>query len=62
MSKWIPVTERLPEKDKRVIVTGMMFGMWEINIDSWNGERWDKYGGYVSAWMNLPEPYRESEE
>lgn len=59
---WIPCSERLPEIDKRVIVTGTMWGMWEVDIDRWNGERWVKYGGYVSAWMPLPEPYKESEE
>lgn len=62
MSEWIPVTERLPDKDKRVIVTGTMWGKWEVDIDRWNGERWVKYGGYVSAWQPLPEPYEESEE
>ena len=59
--KWIPCSERLPEIDKRVIVTGTMWGMWEVDIDRWNGERWVKYCGYVSAWMPLPEPYKESD-
>ena len=59
--KWIPVTERLPEIDKRVIVTGTMWGLWEVDIDRWNGERWVKYGGYVSAWQPIPEPYEESD-
>lgn len=60
--KWIPCSKRLPEIDKRVIVTGTMWGMWEVDIDRWNGERWVKYGGYVSAWMPLPEAYREDGE
>lgn len=62
MSEWIPVSERLPDKDKRVLVTGTFWGRFEVNIDTWNGERWFNYGGYVSAWQPLPEPYRESEE
>lgn len=60
--EWISVNERLPEIDKRVIVTSARWGSWEIDIDSWNGKRWVKYGGYVLAWMPLPKPYGERSE
>jgi hypothetical protein len=64
---WIPVSERLPEKNKDVITTVKysgfmgMYGRWlkTVFIDGygeWNGEC---IGGEVIAWMPLPEPYKE---
>ena len=64
---WIPVSERLPEKNKDVITTVKysgfmgMYGRWlkTAFIDGygeWNGEC---IGGEVIAWMPLPEPYKE---
>lgn len=66
---WIPVSERLPEKNKDVITTVKysgfmgMYGRWlkTAFIDGygeWNGEC---IGGEVIAWMYLPEPYKEDE-
>lgn len=64
---WIPVSERLPEKNKDVITTvkysGFM-GMYGMRLKTafiddygeWNGEC---IGGEVIAWMYLPEPYKE---
>jgi len=56
---WVPVKERLPEKETYVIacfedgfITGVEFGEdgeWELWQDS----------GDVVAWMPLPEPYKE---
>ena len=64
---WIPVSERLPEKNKDVITTVKysgfmgMYGRWlkTAFIDGygeWNGEC---IGGEVIAWMPLPKPYKE---
>ena len=64
---WIPVSERLPEKNKDVITTVKysgfmgMYGRWlkTAFIDDygeWNGEC---IGGKVVAWMPLPKPYKE---
>lgn len=64
---WIPVSERLPEKNKDVIATVKysgfmgMYGRWlkTAFIDDygeWNGEC---IGGEVIAWIPLPEPYKE---
>lgn len=64
---WIPVSERLPEKNKDVITTVKysgfmgMYGRWlkTAFIDGygeWNGAC---IGGEVIAWMYLPEPYKE---
>ncbi len=59
--RWIPVSERLPEKDGRYLVTCTKWGAWEVD---WNifykkpreGWLWEQD---VSAWMPLPEPYKE---
>ena len=59
-SAWIPVTERLPERDKEVIVTDIETidtyqsryvgnGYWECD----NGTLKNR----IIAWMPLPEPY-----
>ncbi len=66
--QWIPVSERLPEEHKEVLTCGL--GGY-IEIQSFE----DSYGGYwenqkgdwsdldeITAWMPLPEPYKESEE
>ena len=64
---WIPVSVRLPEKNKDVITTVKysgfmgMYGRWlkTAFIDGygeWNGEC---IGGEVIAWMPLPKPYKE---
>lgn len=62
--KWIPCSERLPEKDELVLAT-----VWNDVVIAWR----NRYGGWESAedmyekgdviaWMPLPEPYREERE
>ena len=63
---WIPVTERLPEHHKEVLVTGVsaisgkkVYSVKVWDVDRWRPEsapsiRWD-------AWMPLPEAYRPEE-
>lgn len=73
-SGWIPVTERLPEDDKYIMVSFDNFtlpdiGRYEVDKDG-NGafypgddeKSYTAYDLYVNAWIPLPEPYRESEE
>lgn len=70
--RWIPVSERLPEEPKeKEIFDSKPLELYLVSIkgDSypfrafWNGKfftnGWQKCD--VTAWMPLPEPYRESE-
>lgn len=58
--KWIPVTERLPERGAEVIVCShrmilpVVFttNFWDTNHDNWLG---------ITHWMPLPEPQKEVE-
>ena len=70
--QWIPVTERLPEKEGRYLVTIESGRVVEIDwgdpdIDltkekvfhKWDSEMWQCWEPNVIAWMPLPEPYKE---
>ena len=66
---WIPVSERLPEEYKRVIVSdvfGIYIGEFIDAEENWGGKNFINEHGMRSksakAWMPLPEPYRESED
>lgn len=62
-NRWIPVSERLPDDDRYVLVcvNGNLFISWHDKIgDTWWSESFDQYT--PSAWMPLPEPYREEDE
>ena len=54
--EWIPVSERLPEKDGQYLVTYDREDEIKVNISYF-----DRHGfwvGNVVAWMPLPEPYK----
>ena len=58
--QWTPVSERLPEKSARYIVTNKRCGAYEVGWNAFykgqnEGWIWDKG---VVAWMPLPEPYK----
>ena len=58
-TKWIPVSERLPEVDGRYLTTCSKIGKWEVDWNIWHNEpkpSWLWEQG-VTAWMPLPEPY-----
>lgn len=66
-NRWIPVSERLPEKDVNVLAyhRNESFDYQYVSwIDDYSG-RWCGFIGSLSdevlAWMPLPEPYVESE-
>lgn len=57
-SKWIPVTERLPENNTRVVVcyNNPIDGEKTVSSDVfWKGH-WVRFGETVTHWMPLPEP------
>nr|DAU33292.1 MAG TPA: Protein of unknown function (DUF551) [Caudoviricetes sp.] len=72
--RWIPVSERLPDADKYILVSFENFtildiGRYETDKDgsgafySGNDDKsYVEYGLFVNAWMPMPEPYRVSAE
>lgn len=72
--KWIPCSERLPEvSNKRMLISGSvnLGGMEHISTDiarytdrGWilEGNNEPKECETITAWMPLPEPYKESDE
>ena len=64
--RWIPVTERLPEKNKEVVgwYKDNPFSPFRYGIVSWNGHGWvftyaQRYVDAVTYWMPLPELPKE---
>ena len=61
--RWIPVTERLPEKFENVLVANKRGKHYDIDKGWWNGSFFDRCakGSYsnVTHWMSLPEPPKE---
>jgi len=61
--QWIPVSERLPEADGRYLVTCSEWGVWTVDWNIWHNvpkPSWLWEQG-VTAWMHLPEPYKEED-
>lgn len=68
-SRWIPVSERMPELDTPVLAQWRRYYSDENNIDilylNGLGEWYADLGmpnGKIIAWMPLPEPYKEGED
>lgn len=63
---WIPVSERLPKTDERVLVTawGEVDGVaWVDEYGLWQTEDYSFHDSEdVTAWMPLPAPYKGGEE
>ena len=60
--QWIPVSERLPEDNQRVIVT--TYGTYEneVIMSTYLGNNIGFTCGLVKAWMPKPEPYKAEME
>ena len=60
MIEWIPVSERLPDEEQRVLVWSQSNGLHIAYIDLWR--QWrdadDNHGKKITHWMPLPEPPR----
>lgn len=62
--QWIPCSERLPDKNGEYLITlEMMDGTFEVDIEMFNGKKWNYYNkSEVIAWTKLPEPYKAESE
>ena len=74
--KWIPCTERLPDKFDRygnseyMLCTAKVFVeaiddyvyLPEIDYYSNRYKAWDRHGEEVIAWMPIPDPYQDGGE
>ena len=65
--QWIPVTERMPERDIQVIgwYKDNPFSQYRLGVVAWNGNGWvfvyaHRYVTDVTHWMTLPEPPKEN--
>lgn len=59
---WIPVTERLPDMDTRVLCTEMSGEFFDVEFGRLVKSGWlmERYGNHnnVIAWMPVPEHYK----
>lgn len=72
--KWIPVEEKTPENDARVLLSfcnsdTIISGRYTEDSGGGKFIMWSdgwrscvSIGLYVNAWMPMPKPYREDEE
>ena len=56
--RWIPCSERLPEKNCRCLTTNTAWGAFEVDFNVWINGEWLYPNEKPIAWLPLPEPYR----
>lgn len=54
-SQWIPVSERLPEKNEPVLVYSEKMAR-RIDVDRHTSKQWSHWGPIITHWMPLPDP------
>ena len=59
--KWIPCSERLPDKHGVYLVTGENGHVFEYDYSDFttHNEKWSYCGNEIVAWRPLPEPYKK---
>lgn len=57
-ARWIPVSERVPEKTGKYLVTVKNGNVYAGVFDEVSG----RFQSAVTAWQSLPTPYTESED
>ena len=65
-TRWIPVSERLPEKDGfyNVVMNGGVWGepdVWSATSCGFYDGMWDEDGTTITYWMPLPEAPKEAD-
>jgi len=60
--RWVPCSERLPEKNCRCLTTNEAWGSFEVDWNAWIDGQWLYPNEKPIAWMPLPEPYRGGDE
>lgn len=64
-TRWIPVSERLPELGERVLCQcrANIYEVLKLTVDGWYYDQDHCYmESFVVAWMPLPEPYERGDE
>ncbi len=66
-TRWIPASERLPEKDGfyNVVMNGGVWGepdVWSATSCGFYDGMWDEDGTTITYWMPLPEAPKEAEK
>lgn len=69
--EWIPVTERLPDTSRKVLISlrdtdpanpypdGVCFGYYSGRVNEWcDDEDYTDFGWKVTAWAELPDAYK----
>lgn len=60
--KWIPCSDKLPDKEEKVLVTrgDIYIGVarYNPNYNKWSDEGHSLPDGYVNAWQPLPQSYK----
>lgn len=58
--RWIPVSERQPDKDGDYLVTFKMLFLRPVEVCTFADGQWNKFGyEKVLAWQPLPSPYTQ---